>query len=44
LAKALARPGQELQERIGTAEPTPAQIEVAEAALQACLEIERSTG
>ena len=37
VARALARPGQELQERIATTEPTPAQVEVAEAALHACL-------
>jgi uncharacterized protein YqhQ len=41
LAKALARPGHELQHRLATAEPSPEQIEVAEAALQACLELER---
>jgi uncharacterized protein YqhQ len=40
LARALARPGHELQHRIATAEPTPAQLEVAEAALRACLELE----
>jgi uncharacterized protein YqhQ len=40
LAKALARPGHELQHRIATAEPTPQQLEVAEAALAACLELE----
>jgi uncharacterized protein YqhQ len=40
LAKALARPGHELQHRVATAEPTPAQLEVAEAALAACLELE----
>jgi uncharacterized protein YqhQ len=40
LARALARPGHELQHRVGTAEPTPEQLEVAEAALQACLELE----
>jgi uncharacterized protein YqhQ len=40
LAKALARPGHELQHRIATAEPTPEQLEVAEAALAACLELE----
>jgi hypothetical protein len=40
LAKALARPGHELQHRIATAEPSPAQLEVAEAALAACLELE----
>jgi uncharacterized protein YqhQ len=41
LARALAKPGHELQHRLGTREPTPAQLEVAEAALQACLELER---
>jgi uncharacterized protein YqhQ len=40
LARALARPGHELQHRIGTAEPTADQLEVAEAALRACLELE----
>jgi uncharacterized protein YqhQ len=41
LARALARPGHELQHRLATAEPTPEQLEVAEAALRACLELER---
>jgi len=41
LSKALARPGHELQHRLATAEPTPEQLEVAEAALAACLELER---
>ncbi|MCA1657194.1 MAG: DUF1385 domain-containing protein [Actinobacteria bacterium] len=41
LARALARPGHELQHRLATAEPTPDQLEVAEAALAACLELER---
>jgi uncharacterized protein YqhQ len=41
LAKALAKPGHELQHRLATAEPTQAQIEVAEAALAACLELEQ---
>ena len=41
LAKALAKPGHELQHRFATAEPSPEQIEVAEAALAACLELER---
>jgi len=41
LARALAKPGHELQHRIATAEPTPEQIEVAEAALRACLELEQ---
>lgn len=42
LARALARPGHELQHRVATAEPSREQIEVAEAALAACLELERS--
>jgi uncharacterized protein YqhQ len=41
LARALAKPGHELQHRLGTRDPTPAQLEVAEAALGACLELER---
>src|SRR3954471_23983376 len=41
LARALAKPGHELQHRVATAEPTPAQIEVAEAPLAACLELEQ---
>jgi uncharacterized protein YqhQ len=40
ISRALAKPGHELQHRFGTREPTPAQLEVAEAALQACLELE----
>ena len=40
LSKALARLGHELQHRLATAEPTPEQLEVAEAALAACLELE----
>ena len=40
VAKALSRPGQELQERVATAEPSPEQVEVADAALHACLELE----
>ena len=40
LAKALAKPGHELQHRLATAEPSPEQLEVAEAALAACLELE----
>jgi uncharacterized protein YqhQ len=40
LARALARPGHELQHRIATAEPSAEQLEVAEAALAACLELE----
>jgi uncharacterized protein YqhQ len=41
LARALAKPGHELQHRVATAEPTPEQIEVAEAALAACLQLEQ---
>jgi uncharacterized protein YqhQ len=41
-ARALAKPGHELQHRIATVEPTPEQIEVAEAALAACLELEQT--
>jgi uncharacterized protein YqhQ len=40
LAQALAKPGHELQHRIATAEPSPEQLEVAEAALARCLELE----
>jgi uncharacterized protein YqhQ len=40
VAKALARPGHEIQHRLATAEPTPEQLEVAQAALAACLELE----
>jgi uncharacterized protein YqhQ len=39
-ARALAKPGHEFQHRIATAEPTPDQLAVAEAALAACLELE----
>jgi uncharacterized protein YqhQ len=40
ISKALAKPGHELQHRLATAEPTAEQLEVAEAALAACLELE----
>jgi uncharacterized protein YqhQ len=40
LARALARPGHELQHRFVTAEPTPEQLEVAQAALAECLRLE----
>jgi uncharacterized protein YqhQ len=40
LAQALAKPGHELQHRFSTAEPTAEQLEVAEAALAACLRLE----
>ena len=40
LARALAWPGHELQHRFATAEPDEWQLEVADAALRACLELE----
>jgi uncharacterized protein YqhQ len=40
VSRALAKPGHELQHRLGTREPTEAQLEVAEAALAACLALE----
>jgi uncharacterized protein YqhQ len=40
LARALAKPGHQLQHRLATEDPTPEQIEVAEAALAACLRLE----
>jgi uncharacterized protein YqhQ len=40
VARALAAPGHQLQHRLATAEPDPAQLEVAQAALHACLELE----
>jgi uncharacterized protein YqhQ len=43
LSRALARPGHEIQARLSTAEPSPAQLEVAEAALEACLAAEGGT-
>jgi len=43
-AQALSRPGHELQHRFSTAEPTPEQLEVAEAALAACLALEHGAG
>ena len=43
LARALARPGTELQRRVSTSEPSEAQLEVAEAALRACLDAERAS-
>jgi len=42
LARALAKPGHELQHRLATAEPSADQVEVAEAALRACLELEQA--
>jgi len=43
-ARALAKPGHELQHRIATEQPTPEQLEVAEAALRRCLELEEQGG
>jgi uncharacterized protein YqhQ len=43
LARALARPGTELQRHLSTSEPSDAQLEVADAALRACLEAETAT-
>jgi uncharacterized protein YqhQ len=40
VARALAKPGHELQHRLGTRDPSPDQLEVAEAALRACLALE----
>ncbi len=40
LSRALAKPGHELQHRLATDEPTREQLEVAEAALRACLRLE----
>lgn len=40
VARVLSRPGFELQRRFSTAEPTPAQVEVADAARDACLALE----
>jgi uncharacterized protein YqhQ len=42
LSRALARPGTELQRRISTREPSAAQLEVAEAAIAACLAAEEA--
>jgi uncharacterized protein YqhQ len=44
LSEALARPGHELQHRLATAEPTPEQLEVAQAALDECLRLEGVSG
>ena len=40
VARALAWPGHQLQHRLATAEPDDAQLEVAQAALAACLQLE----
>jgi len=42
LARVLSKPGHELQHRFSTAEPTAEQLEVAEAALAKCLELEHA--
>jgi uncharacterized protein YqhQ len=42
VAQALSKPGHELQHRLSTAEPSEEQLEVAEAALAACLELEHA--
>ena len=42
LSRAVRRPGLELQLHVSTAEPSPEQLEVARAALDTCLELERS--
>jgi len=44
VAQALSRPGHELQHRLSTAEPSAEQLEVAEAALAACLALELDDG
>jgi len=44
VARVLARPGYELQHRAGTSEPSREQLEVAEAALRACLDLEEGGG
>jgi uncharacterized protein YqhQ len=44
ISKLLAMPGHELQHRLATEEPTPEQLEVAEAALAECLRLEESVG
>ena len=43
LSRALARPGTELQRRLSTSEPSAAQLEVAEAALQTVIAAEQAT-
>jgi uncharacterized protein YqhQ len=43
VAQALSKPGHELQHRLSTAEPSEEQLEVAEAALAACLELEHGS-
>jgi uncharacterized protein YqhQ len=43
VARALAKPGHELQHRFATADPSGDQVDVAEAALRECLRLERSS-
>jgi uncharacterized protein YqhQ len=43
VARVLAWPGTALQSRVATVDPSPAQVEVAQAALDACLERERAS-
>jgi uncharacterized protein YqhQ len=43
-ARALAWPGHQLQTRLATADPDPGQLEVAQAALDACLALEQDDG
>ena len=40
MSKLLAMPGHELQHRLATEEPSPEQLEVAEAALAECIRLE----
>ena len=42
VSRALAKPGHELQHRLGTREPSTDQLEVADAALHACLQLENA--
>ena len=44
LSRAIRRPGFELQLHLATAEPSPEQLEVARAALDACLALEQEQG
>jgi uncharacterized protein YqhQ len=44
VSRALALPGHELQHRLATADPSPEQLEVADAALAECLRLEREDG
>jgi uncharacterized protein YqhQ len=43
LARAISRPGLELQRRFSTSEPSDDQVEVADAARDACLALELRT-